>query len=526
MQPKHKGDLFSRAVNEFHGREAPERISTGGYAALIDHYDLKVPLPPKLAGISEHHHRVDTDNWLLLTPRHTPKDTLAGHLEFALKWEALDLGVLASLFEVVPDNEFSALVRAEPTGAYARRLWFLREWLTGRPLDVPSPGKVRAVPVLDPEQQFGLATGIPSSRHKVVDNLPGTPAFCPLVRRTATIEAQVAKGLDQRARKIVGSTHPDVLTQAAAFLLLDDSKASFRIEGEQPSPQRALRWGKTISEAGSRPLSVAEFERLQRLLIGDSRFTQLGLRTEVGFVGTHDRRTHEPLPVHISAKAEDLRSLMEGVVAYDERIRRAGVDAVVIAAPLAFGFVYIHPFEDGNGRLHRWLIHHTLAAAGYNPPGVVFPVSAAIYREIAAYKSVLASYSRPLLDLIEWEPTPTGNVRVLNNTVNYYRFFDATAHVEFLYRCVEQTIEQDLPQEVAYLEAYDRFSKGLQDIADMPERKVDLLHKFLRQQNGRLSKRARTNEFAALTDEELQRVEALYRDSFEGLVLPEPELES
>jgi Fic family protein len=199
---------------------------------------------------------------------------------------------------------------------------------------------------------------------------------------------------------------------------------------------------------------------------------------------------------------------------------------VVIAAPLAFGFVYIHPFEDGNGRLHRWLIHHTLAAAGYNPPGVVFPVSAAIYREIAAYKSVLASYSRPLLDLIEWEPTPTGNVRVLNNTVNYYRFFDATAHVEFLYRCVEQTIEQDLPQEVAYLEAYDRFSKGLQDIADMPERKVDLLHKFLRQQNGRLSKRARTNEFAALTDEELQRVEALYRDSFEGLVLPEPELES
>ena len=60
----------------------------------------------------------------------------------------------------------------------------------------------------------------------------------------------------------------------------------------------------------------------------------------------------------------------------------------------------------------------------------------------------------------------------------------------------------------------------------MPERKVDLLHKFLRQQNGRLSKRTRTNEFAALTDEELQRVEALHRDSFEGLVLPEPELES
>jgi Fic/DOC family len=526
MRPKRKGDSFSRTVNEFQGRAAPERMGTAGYAALIDHYDLKVPLPPKLAGISERHHRVETNDWLLLTPRHRPKDTLAGHLEFALKWEGVDLGVLASLFEVVPDKEFSGLVRAEPTGAYARRLWFLREWLTGRQLDIPSPGKVRAVPVLDPEQQFGLVRGVPSRRHKVLDNLPGTPAFCPLVRRTATIEAQIAKGLDRRARQIVESVHPDVLSRAAAFLLLDDSKASFRIEGERPSPQRALRWGKAIGEAGSRSLSVAEFERLQRIVIGDSRFTHLGLRMEGGFIGTHDRKTHEPLPVHISAKAEDLQSLMEGVVAYDERVRTAGIDAVVIAAPLAFGFVYIHPFEDGNGRLHRWLIHHTLAAAGYNPPGVVFPVSAAIYREIAAYKSVLESYSRPLLDMIEWEPTQTGNVRVLNDTVNYYRFFDATAHAEFLYRCVEQTIEQDLPQEVAYLEAFDQFSRGVQEIIDMPEQKVDLLHKFLRQHNGQLSKRARTSEFAALTSEEVERVEALYRESFRGLALSERNVES
>jgi Fic family protein len=526
MQREHTGDRFSRAVNEFHGRAVPEAISTAGYAALIDHYDLKVPLPPRLAGISERHHRVDTNDWLLLTPRHRPSDTLAGHLEFALKWEAVDLGVLASLFEVVTDQEFSALVRAEPTGAYARRLWFLREWLTGRQLDIPSPGKVRAVSVLDPEQQFGIVPEIPSRRHKVLDNLPGTPAFCPLVRRTATIEAQIAKGLDRRARQIAGSTHPDILRRAAAFLLLDDSKASFRIEGEQPSPQRALRWGKAISEAGSRSLSVAQFERLQRIVIGDSRFTHLGLRTEGGFIGSHDRRTHEPLPVHISAKAEDLPSLMEGIVAYDERVRNAGVDAVVIAAALAFGFVYIHPFEDGNGRLHRWLIHHTLAAAGYNPPGVVFPVSAAIYRNIAVYKSVLESYSRPLLDLIEWAPTPTGNVRVLNNTVNYYRFFDATVHAEFLYRCVEQTIDQDLPQEVAYLEAFDKFRKGVQEIVDMPEQKVDLLHRFLRENNSLLSKRARAHEFAALTSEEVQRVEALYRDSFQGLALPEPDVEA
>lgn len=153
-------------------------------------------------------------------------------------------------------------------------------------------------------------------------------------------------------------------------------------------------------------------------------------------------------------------------------------------------------------------------------------MSAAIYREIAAYKSVLESYSRPLLGLIEWELSPAGNVRVLNNTVNYYRFFDATAHAEFLYRCVEQTIDQDILQEVAYLQAYDQFNKGVQEIVDMPEQTVDWLHKFLRQHDGQLSKRVRTNEFAALTRDEVKRVEALYHDSFQGLGLSESDIES
>ncbi|HIP51694.1 MAG TPA: hypothetical protein EYG94_06355 [Campylobacterales bacterium] len=31
---------------------------------------------------------------------------------------------------------------------------------------------------------------------------------------------------------------------------------------------------------------------------------------------------------------------------------------------IAFSFVYIHPLEDGNGRIHRYLIHHVLAERG------------------------------------------------------------------------------------------------------------------------------------------------------------------
>jgi hypothetical protein len=416
----------------------------------------------------------------------------------------------------VPAGDVRAVVLATPTGAYARRVWFLYEWLTGSELDVPDPGHVRAVPVADPKHHYALEVARKSSRHRVIDNLPGDPSFCPLVRRTPVLDALQARGLALRAREVMGRTHPDVLARAAAFLLLSDSRASFNIEGEQPSPERMSRWGHAIAQAGAVPLTVEELERLQRIVIGDDRFVTLGQRTEGGFIGDHDRHTYEPLPVHISARPEDLRALLEGMAVYAERAVAGGMDPVVTAAAVAFGFVYVHPFEDGNGRLHRWLIHHVLAVANYNPPSLVFPISAVILRRLHEYRQVLESYSRPLLPCIEWRATERGNVEVLNDTADYYRFFDATAHAEFLYRCVAETIERDLPDEVRFLESYDRFGAGVHRVVDMPARTVQLLHRFLSRNDGRLSKRARTGEFAALTEDDVARLERLYRECFMG----------
>ncbi|KAK0351658.1 hypothetical protein LTR94_024105, partial [Friedmanniomyces endolithicus] len=370
------------------------------------------------------------------------------------------------------------------------------------------------VEVVDPELQFALVRGEPSPRHRVLNNLPGTPRFCPMIDRSLALTEWTAKNLDERARAQIGRIRLDLIARAAAFLLLNDSRSSFAIEGERPSGNRAVRWGQAIAEAGQTQLSLAEFDRLQRLVIGDARFVRLGLREEGGFVGVHDRETGEPIPDHISARAQDLPDLIAGLVDYATRTREGGYDPVVAAAALAFGFVYIHPYVDGNGRLHRWLIHHVLAAAHYTPPGLVFPVSAAILRHIDTYRAVLESYSRPLLPVIEWRRTARGNVEVLNETASYYRFFDATAHAAFLYDCVEQTIEVDMPAEVAFLEGFDRFTLGIQEMVDMPADQVELLHKFLQQNDGRLSQRARTREFAALTADEVLEVEQIYRESF------------
>jgi len=120
-----------------------------------------------------------------------------------------------------------------------------------------------------------------------------------------------------------------------------------------------------------------------------------------------------------------------------------------------------------------------------------------------------------LLPMIQWEPTADGNIRVLNDTADYYRFFDATPHAEFLYSCVKQTIEEDLPRETDFLRRYDQFRARIEEIIDMPARTSDLLFQFLRQNDGRLSKRARENEFAKMTEVEVTTAEQAYAEAFD-----------
>jgi hypothetical protein len=512
---KPKNRRFSEPVTVFQGRRLPERAKPAGYAALIEAYDLQVPLPITLSAIGSRHKVTEEQGWRILTPRHEPESTLKGHLTFALKYEGVDLAVLKRLFAVLPVHAVEELVRSTPTGIYARRTWFFYEWLTDKRLDLPDLARGTYTDALDTSLQYG-GQGSNSQRHRVRDNLPGTPEFCPLVFRTKTIEEFVGLDLAARAREAVAHVPADVLARTAAFLLLKDSKASYVIEGEYPPQDRIQRWGRAIGEAGRNPFDLDELVRLQRIVIGNERFTKLGLRNEGGFVGERDRDSSMPLPDHISARPKDLNSLINGMIDFDRKAARE-LDPVIAAAVLAFGFVYVHPFEDGNGRIHRYLIHHVLAERAFNPPGVIFPVSAAMLSAIDAYRTVLESYSRRLLPLIEWRPTERGNVDVQNDTGDYYRYFDATPHAEFLFSCVQRTIEQDLPGEVDYLRRHDQAVRLIMEMVEMPDRLAADFVMFVRQNEGKLSRRRREHEFRQLTDEEVALLEAIVGDAFEGL---------
>ncbi len=505
---------FSQEILVFHGRTTPETGFLTGYGAVIQYYKLEVPIPVSLALISRKNKNYNKPGWIVFGPKYQPADTLTGHLVFALKYEGVNLLFFKKLFERIDQSEFVTIIMSEYSGQYMRKIWFLYEWLMQKKLPIADLTFKNFIPLLDDKLQYASTLSINSSRHRIRNNLPGTVNFCPLIRRTEKLEDYISRNLAKKTVEVIHGIHKDILLRTAAFLLLKDSKASFTIEGEKPTQNRALRWGKAIGQAGSKPLSKEELIRLQQIVIENSRFVDMGLRKKGGFVGEHDRTTGEPIPEHISARWQDLNNLIDGLIETAKLLESNNFHPVLSATIIAFGFVFIHPFEDGNGRIHRYLIHHLLSVMKFTPQGIIFPVSSAILDRIDDYRKVLETYSQPMLDFIKWKRTEDNNVEVLNETIDYYRYFDATVQSEFLFECVESTIDSIIPQEVAYLQKYDAMKTWLDDNFEMPDRMVALLIRFLEQNKGLLSKRATEKEFVALSASEIKRIESKYQSIF------------
>ena len=508
--------LKSDNVATFQENILPSGTKLAGLAALAHALSIQAPVR-RPSCVSEKHvrgSRRQEGAWTVFDIRYWPGDTFADHLTFALRHEDLDLLILKRAFEAVSPNTMAAFVHAAPTGNNTRRAWFLYEVLTDRTLKVSDAPEVAAIDLLDPKAYF---TGKPrlSKRHRIRDNLLGTGRFCPLIRRTKVLADFLSRDLAKEAAQTIGRTGAHLVARAASFMLLADSRASFEIEGERPPRNRLERWARAVLQAGKNKLTLEEIIRLHAILIEDARFVRVGLRPDGVFLGERDHNG-DPLPEFIGARPQDLNDLVSNMLQANERMRDTGLDPVLQAAATAFAFVYIHPLQDGNGRLHRCLIHHVLAERKFTPPGMIFPVSSVMLDRIDDYRTTLQAHSHPLMTFIDWRPTPDRNVEVLNDTGDLYRYFDCTDAAEFLYACVLRTVEQDLPKEIDYLRRHDEALSRVMEAVEMPDRLAENLIMFIRQNNGTLPKKRRANEYKKLSDREVGQLETIVRDAFDG----------
>lgn len=484
-----------------------------GQSGPIHRLDLRVPPPAVESTVGPGVRKVRVENGQRFehyTHAYDPRDTVTGNLRFALRYEPLDMAVIVATMRVTDPSEIAAWVRNEPTGQYARRAWFLYEWATGKQLDVPDAGVMQYVPVLDPTRHL-TALPVRSSRHKVENNLLGPPGYCPTVRRTEAIVDAMARNPADRACDVLNACPPDLLARAVNYLFTKETRTSFEIEHETPSQAKAARFVQSLHHADRILLgNLDDIIALQNAIV-DPRYAAHGLRDFQNFVGETIGFDCEETVHFVCPKPQDIAALISAWQGMAARLA-AGIDPVVAAALVSFGFVFLHPFEDGNGRLHRFLIHKILSERGFTPPGLLFPVSAAILRDRTGYDRCLEAFSGAIQPFIEWHWTAGRSIEVTNDTADLYRYFDATPQVEYLFDRIADTIEVDLKEELSFIGRFDAALRAVNRTIDMPNRRAQLFTQHVLQNNGRLSATKR-GTFAELDDTEIAALEAAIHET-------------
>jgi Fic family protein len=494
------------AENDHH--RSTDRLA--GYAELVERYDLDI--------ISNWHkslvatsgiRRVDSSGGIVeevYPPKYWPGDTLGDHLEFALKYDGTNLAILDSLFQEVAEEDFLQYVTSKPTGKYARRLWYLYEFLTGKTLPLGDVKQGNYTDLLETDEYYTVTPARQVRRQRINDNLLGNRHFCPTVRRTDTLRDFETADLPRRCRKVVSAYSLELLRRALGYLYTKETKSSFEIEHINPTSTRTERFVSLLQHAEQKDFcEKLQLIELQNLIV-DPRFRDSDYRISQNYVG--EAIAWQKEKIHFACPTpEDLTDLMDGLVAAHKRMDASNVSAVIHAVVIAYGFVFLHPFEDGNGRIHLFLIHNILARRGFTPEGVMFPISASMLKNPADYDDSLEAFSRQLMPLVEYSLDEDGRMTVQNNTAIWYRYIDMTSQAEALFRFIDQTIDTELASELAFLANYNKTRKAIQEIVDMPDRKIDLFIRFCLQNNGRVSARKRTSHFDFLSGEEIAGME-------------------
>ena len=476
-----------------------------GYLALKRAYDLS-DIPHYVTSYIVQGARRTVDNREFYPPVYQPEDSLAGHLEFALKYEGINLTILSALFHGVDEAELTAYIQSRPTGIHTRRVWFLYEFLTGRQLLIPNlQSTCGYVDALNAED-YVTSPGKRLPRYRVRNNLLGTRNFCPVVRRTEHLQQCSWEALRDAAEAVVRAYDAETVSRAINYLYTKETRSSFAIEHETPSAGKMERFGQALQSVQSYPvLDKQTLLDLQSIVL-DEKAAASDYRREQNYVGeTLGRREI----VHfISPRPEDVPAMMDGLLEFCADC--AEIDPVVAAAVASFGFVFIHPFDDGNGRIHRFMIHHFLANRGVTPRGTIFPVSATMLNNMHDYDACLESFSHSIMPLIKYRMNEDFSLDVFNETADLYRYFDATRMCEYLYDCIRKTIDSELKEELETLSAFARARMALDAAFDLPEKKKNLLLKLCWQGKGTLSASKREAHFKDYSDAEISAmVEAI-----------------
>jgi len=442
--------------------------------------------------------------------RYRPEDTLAGHIEFMFRREPLSLEFLWRLFREIDPNELSAWVRREPTGGYSRRAGYLYEWLTGRELDFEGVVNGAYVEVLDPKLYLTAFRPRTVTRWHVKDNLPGNRAFCPIVYLADTVKEALAFDVASGWSGLEKEFGAELLRRSAVWMTVKESKSSFAIEGEDKQHDRIQRFAVVMEqELGQHDqiFAAPTLESLQRSILGENA-TAYGIRRSPIFVG----ESLMDIIHYIAPRWDMVRDMLEGLSECDRLTEFR--NPLLRAAVLSFGFVYVHPLTDGNGRISRFLVNDVLRRDGVLPEPFVLPVSAVISASMTDYDRILEILSKPLMRRYAGAYRLGKPVRYddgLSSTLHFdaydqaepvWRYPDLTDHVVYLAGVVQSTMEDELRKEAGLMRTYRGARDAVNEIVEGPDEDLYRIVRSIHDNKWSVSGKLRS-EFPILEDPRL-----------------------
>lgn len=502
-----------------------------GFKALARRYGILLAQPLRIESTIgtmriRHHEEGRFENQYPAS--YSPVDDFAGHFEFGLKYEEIHLEFFGRLFAAIGSEPVEAWCRREPFGRYSRRAGFLYEWLTAERLDVPDLSNGRYVDAISSQDYLTRVEPLRDRRWRINNNLPGTAAFCPLIRRTAAVQDALRFDLAAALADLDRTFGADVLMRTADWLTFNESRASFLIEKEADQTDRIQRFAHVIAQYCGHikdPLDSDGLCTLQTGILGRDAMG-LGLRRSPVFVGQSTLR--EDIVHYIAPHCTEVAGMLEGLRVFEVATR--GAEPVARAAVLAFAFVYIHPMSDGNGRIHRFLINDTLMRDKAVPDNAILPVSATITSSIdfrAGYDRTLESFSRPFMrryatayrfgEVVTYEDGTRSNFIFdeYEDACFAWRYPDLTEHVLYTARVIEHTIRFEMANEARVVATFQLAQQRLQDVIEMPSQDANRIIRAIKENGWRVSGKLRA-EYPRLDDDfTARRVVEAVRSAFE-----------
>lgn len=470
-----------------------------------------------------------------------PLPTLRSHLGFALKWEGVDLDFLSRLFAITGPAPIIEWILDEPHGSYARRAGFLYEWLTGTEIEGLGDAGGNYVDLLDSERYLVATNPDKVRRWRINNNLPGTRKFCPMVDAmdVGPIDPGALRG---EIDSLVTEYGFETIERAVNWLTIKESKASFVIESEGKEEDRIRRLARAMSTHCGQIESALTEEgmlEIQQAIMGEKMVgAKLGIRKSPVFVG-HTSSIGQPVIDYLAPHHEEVPEMMDGLRTYEVRTR--GQNPLLRAAALSFGFVYIHPLGDGNGRLSRFLINDLLRRDGFLSSPMILPVSAVISENAAnrqQYDAALERLSRPLMATIRGlcdfgatELYPDGvqsNLHVADwgRGDSTWRYADLTLQSRYLVGVIEHSIRHGLKDEAQYLRRYDAALESLKEVIEGRDEDYAQIIRSISQNTG-ISGKLRKTYPAIFEDAQLAaKIAQGILEAFELIELAEEDLES